>query len=162
MEFAVDPKPTTPIAIDRSAINQQHDNDSSSHLALNRRRLLKLSLGSIVAAAQTGRLLHAQSAPLCAPTIPQDHSPSNGGSCPYPIPWLDKNGNHNQSPMPNVELSNIFHFKGKLARCNGFHGMGTDNKGNRLAWGAPTTDYSYMAGEYWAGRQAHQAVFAHA
>jgi hypothetical protein len=21
-------------------------------------------------------------------------------------PWLDKNGNHNQSPMPNVELSN--------------------------------------------------------
>jgi hypothetical protein len=39
--------------------------------------------------------------------------------------------------------------------------MGTDNEGNRLAWGTPTTDYSYMAGEYWAARQAHAAVFAH-
>jgi hypothetical protein len=96
----------------------------------------------------------------CAPPIPKG-APSNGGSCPYPIPWLDKNGNHNQIPKPNVELSNIYHFKGHLARCNGFHGMGTDNEGNRLAWGTPTTDYSYMAGEYWAGRQAHQAIFAH-
>ena len=41
--------------------------------------------------------------------------------------------------MANVELSNIFHFKGKLARCNGFHGMDTDNKGNRLAWGTRTS-----------------------
>jgi hypothetical protein len=157
MESALDPKPTTPMAIDR-----QHDNDSSSHLALNRRRLLKVGLASIVAASQTGRLLHAQSAlQVCAPPLPRDDSPSHGGSCPYPIPWLDKNGNHNQSPIPNVELSNIFHFKGKLARCNGFHGMGTDNKGNRFAWGTPTTDYSYMEGEYWAARQEHQAVFAH-
>jgi hypothetical protein len=124
--------------------------------------LLKLSIASAVAASLPSRLLQAQSAALpCAPPIPQNHSPSNGGSRPYPIPWLDKNGNHNQSPMPHVELSNIYHFKGKLARCNGFHGMGTDNKGDRLAWGTPTTDYSYMAGEYWAGRQAHQAVFAH-
>jgi hypothetical protein len=63
--------------------------------------------------------------------------------------------------MANTELSNIYHFRGKLARCNGFHGIGTDNKGNRLAWGTPTTDYSYMAGEYWAGRQPHQAIFSH-
>jgi hypothetical protein len=153
MDFTFDPKPTTPTAIER-----QHDNDS---LAMNRRRLLKLGFVSIVA-SQTGRLLHSQSAPqFCAAPIPQDHSPSNGGSCPYPIPWLDKKGNHNQSPMLNVELSNIYHFNGKLARCNGFHGMGTDNKGNRLAWGTATTDYSYMAGEYWAARQAHQAIFAH-
>jgi hypothetical protein len=62
---------------------------------------------------------------------------------------------------PNVELSNIYHFKGKLARCSGFHGMGTDNEGNRLAWGTPTTDYSYMAGEYWAARQARQGIFTH-
>ena len=34
--------------------------------------------------------------------------------------------------MPNVELSSIYHFKGKLARCNGFHGMGTDNKATAL------------------------------
>jgi len=63
--------------------------------------------------------------------------------------------------MLNVELSSIYHFKGRLARCNGFHGMGTDNRGNRLAWGTPTTDYSYMAGEYWAARQPQQGVFAH-
>jgi len=63
--------------------------------------------------------------------------------------------------MPNVELSSIYHFKGKLARCNGFHGMGTDNKGNRLSWGTPTTDYSYMVGEYWAARKGHEAIFAH-
>ncbi len=129
---------------------------------LNRRHLLKLGLVSAAAASLPNLALHAQSSPeSCAPPIPQDHMPSNGGSCPYPIPWLDKNGNHNQSPMANVELSNIFHFSGKLARCAGFHGMGTDNQGNRLAWGNPTTDYSYMAGEYWAARKAHQAIFSH-
>jgi hypothetical protein len=131
-------------------------------LELNRRRWLKLGVTSAVSAWVPGALLNAQSAPQsCAPPIPQNHEPSNGGTCPYPIPWLDKNGNHNQPAMPNVELSSIYHFKGKLARCSGFHGMGTDNEGNRLAWGTPTTDYSYMAGEYWAARQAHQAVFAH-
>ena len=157
MKFALDRQPTVPTLIDR-----QHGDDRNSDLELNRRRWLKLGVASIVAAALPGRLLHPQS-PLqsCSPPIPQRHTPSNGGPCPYPIPWLDKNGNHNQSPMPNVELSNIYHFKGKLARCNGFHGMGTDSEGNRLAWGTPTTDYSYMAGEYWAARQAHQAIFAH-
>lgn len=128
----------------------------------NRRHLLKLGIISAAGLSLPNQLLNAQSVPQsCAPPIPQNHLPSNGGSCPYPIPWLDKNGNHNQSPMPNVELSNIYHFKGKLARCNGFHGIGTDNKGNRLAWGAPTTDYGYMAGEYWAGRHAHQGIFTH-
>jgi len=129
---------------------------------LNRRRWLELGVTSALAAWLPGRRVDAQSAPqVCAPLIPKNHEPSNGGPCPYPIPWLDKNGNHNQAAMPNVELSSIYHFKGKLARCNSFHGMGTDNKGNRLAWGTPTTDYSYMAGEYWAARQAHQAIFAH-
>ena len=126
---------------------------------LDRRRWLKIGITSSASAWLRGTLLNAQSS--CAPPIPQSHEPSNGGPCPYPIPWLDKNGNHNQPAMPNVELSSIYHFKGKLARCNGFHGMGTDNKGNRLAWGTPTTDYSYMAGEYWAARQPHQAIFAH-
>ena len=129
---------------------------------LNRRSLLKLGIASAAAAAASGTRLQAQSAPAgCAPPIPLDHGLSNGGSCPYPIPWLDKNGNHNQSPAANVELSNIFHFNGKLARCAGFHGMGTDNQGNRLAWGNPTTDYSYMAGEYWAARKAQPGIFAH-
>jgi hypothetical protein len=130
---------------------------------LNRRHLLRYGVASMVGALLPTRLIRGQSAlqQACAAPIPQNHEPSNGGACPYPIPWLDKNGNHNQSPMPNVELSNIYHFRGKLARCNGFHGMGTDNKGNRLAWGTPTTDYSYMAGEYWAARRAHEAIFAH-
>ena len=129
---------------------------------LNRRRWLRLSVGSMLGMKLTGTPLNAQSVPLsCAPSIPQNHEPSNGGTCPYPIPWLDKNGNHNQPAAPNVELSSIYHFNGRLARCSGFHGMGTDNKGNRLAWGTPTTDYSYMAGEYWASRQSQRGIFAH-
>ncbi len=127
--------------------------------AIPRRRCLEIA-GAAAIASLAPAWLFPSNNPTCAPPIP-DGVPSNGGSCPYPIPWLDKNGNHNQSPMPNVELSSIYHFKGKLARCNGFHGMGTDNKGNRLAWGTPTTDFSYMAGEYWAGREARRAVFAH-
>ena len=133
----------------------------NSSLELNRRHLLTLGTASMVASLLPNPFFAQSAAQSCAPPIPQNHEPSNGGPCPYPIPWLDKNGNHNQSPGPNVELSNIYHFKGKLARCNGFHGMGTDNKNNRLAWGNPTTDYSYMAGEHWAGRQGHQAIFAH-
>ena len=129
---------------------------------LNRRSLLKLGIASAAAASVPGVLLQAQSTPeSCAPPIPQNHGVSNGGSCPYPIPWLDKNGNHNQMPKDNLELSNIFHFSGELARCAGFHGMGTDNQGNRFAWGNPTTDYSYMAGEYWAARKAQPGIFAH-
>jgi hypothetical protein len=128
----------------------------------DRRGWLKLVSAFSVASFIPRTLLHAQTQQqMCAAEIPQHHEPSNGGPCPYPIPWLDKNGNHNQPAAPNVELSSIYHFKGKLGRCSGFHGMGTDNKGNRLAWGTATTDYSYMAGEYWAARQAHQAVFAH-
>ena len=136
--------------------------DVTRSTGLNRRSALKLGLASAVVASLPGEGLHAQAAPqACAPPVPQNHEPSNGGVCPYPIPWLDKNGSHNQPAAPNVELSSIYHFKGKLARCAGFHGMGTDNKGNRLAWGTRTTDFSYMAGEYWAARQALQAIFAH-
>ena len=126
---------------------------------MTRRMCLEISAASALASLVPERVFSADNSG-CAPPIPNG-APSNGGLCPYPIPWLDKNGNHNQIPVPNVELSNIYHFKGKLARCNGFHGMGTDNRGNRLAWGTPTTDYSYMAGEYWAGRQARQGIFAH-
>jgi hypothetical protein len=156
MQFTLDPNQTEDAPVDR------HHTQCHSDPGLNRRHLLKVGFASVVAASLPGGRLRAQSAQqACAPPIPPNHGTSNGGSCPYPIPWLDKNGNHNQSPAPNVELSNIFHFKGKLARCNGFHGMGTDNKGNRFAWGNPTTDYSYIAGEYWAGRQARQGIFTH-
>ncbi len=141
---------------------RERNDQSDSCSAPSRRRVLRLGATSLIVPFLPGQLLRAQETPQsCAPPIPVDRAPSNGGSCPYPIPWLDKNGNHNQPAGPNVELSNIYHFKGKLARCSGFHGMGTDNKGNRLAWGTPTTDYSYMAGEYWAGRRARQGIFAH-
>jgi hypothetical protein len=85
----------------------------------------------------------------------------DGSSDPDPIPWLDKNGSHNQSPGPEMEPSSIFHFRGRVARCNNFTGMGTDNRGNRIAFGAPSTDFSFMAGEYFSGRSARTGAFAH-
>src|SRR6266700_7647082 len=66
---------------------------------------------------------------------------ANGGTDPYPIPWLDKNGSHNQPAGANLEPSHIYHFKGRVARCSTFTGVGTDNQGNRIAFGSPTTDY---------------------
>jgi hypothetical protein len=86
---------------------------------------------------------------------------ANGGTDPYPIPWLDKNGSHNQPAGPNLEPSHIYHFKGRVARCSTFTGMGTDNHGNRIAFGSPTTDYDVMQGEYWAGRAPQQGAFTH-
>jgi hypothetical protein len=86
---------------------------------------------------------------------------ANGGSDPYPIPWLDKNGSHNQPAGTNLEPSHIYHFKGRVARCSTFTGMGTDNKGNRIAFGSPTTDYGVMMGEYWAARTAQSGTFTH-
>ncbi len=86
---------------------------------------------------------------------------ANGGADPYPIPWLDKNGSHNQPAGANLEPSHIFHFKGRVARCSTFTGMGTDNSGNRIAFGSPTTDYGVMQGEYWAARTTQQRIFAH-
>lgn len=85
----------------------------------------------------------------------------NGSTEPYPIPWLDKNGSHNQSPNPNQEPSSIYHFKGRVGRANDFTGMGTDNKGNRLAFGSPSTDFSFMQGEYFAARAPQQGTFSH-
>jgi hypothetical protein len=86
---------------------------------------------------------------------------ANGGTEPYPIPWLDKNGSHNQPAGPNLEPSHIYDFKGRVARCSTFTGMGTDNKGNRIAFGSPTTDYGVMQGEYWAARTAQHGTFTH-
>jgi len=85
----------------------------------------------------------------------------DGSMAPYPIPWLDKNGSHNQPAGFGNEPSSIYHFKGKIARCSDFIGMGTDNRGNRIAFGNPTTDNSFMQGEYFTGRAAHNGTFAH-
>lgn len=86
---------------------------------------------------------------------------ANGGADPFPIPWLDRNGSHNQSPDPEMEPSNIFHFRGKVARSNDFTGMGTDHAGRRIAFGARSTDFSFMQGEYFAGRQSRRGAFGH-
>ena len=85
----------------------------------------------------------------------------NGDTEPYPIPWLDKNGSHNQPAGPQLEPSHIYHFKGRVGRCADFAGMGTDNKGNRIAFGTPTTDYGFMDGEYFAGRTTQTGAFTH-
>ncbi len=79
---------------------------------------------------------------------------------PYPIPWLDKNGSHNQAG-PSLEPSHIFHFKGRIARCADFVGSGVDGSGERLAFGLPTTDNSFMDGECWTSqRQVREVRFA--
>jgi hypothetical protein len=93
--------------------------------------------------------------------MPRPSIPPNGGTDPFPIPWLDKNGSHNQPAGPNLEPSHIYHFKGRVARCSTFAGMGTDNRGNRIAFGSPTTDYGLMQGEYWAARTPQHGIFAH-
>ena len=136
--------------------------DHVSRFELDRRHWLKLGVTSAVTASLPGSLLLAHSAQQnCPPPILHNHEPSNGGRCPYPIPWLDKNGNHNQPAGPNLEPSHIYHFKGRVARCSTFTGMGTDNHGNRIAFGSPTTDYGVMQGEYWAARAAQQGTFTH-
>lgn len=86
---------------------------------------------------------------------------ANGGTDPFPIPWLDRNGSHNQSPDPEMEPSNIFHFRGRVARSNDFSGMGTDQDGHRVAFGAKSTDFSFMQGEYFAGRESRRGAFGH-
>jgi hypothetical protein len=91
----------------------------------------------------------------------QELMTANGGSDPYPIPWLDKNGSHNQPAGTNLEPSHIYHFKGRVARCSTFTGMGTDDQGNRIAFGSPTTDCGLMQGEYWAARTVQQGTFTH-
>ena len=118
----------------------------------NRRAFLK-------AGAFAGMALSVGSRALAQPA--SEPSTANGGTDPYPIPWLDKNGSHNQPAGPNLEPSHIYHFKGRVARCSTFTGSGTDNQGNRIAFGSPTTDYGVMQGEYWAGRAAQQGTFTH-
>jgi hypothetical protein len=118
----------------------------------NRRDILKSSaLALLPIAVPISSYALAEQQPITA----------NGGTDPYPIPWLDKNGSHNQPAGSNLEPSHIYHFKGRVARCSTFTGMGTDNQGNRIAFGSPTTDYGVMQGEYWAARAAQQGVFTH-
>jgi hypothetical protein len=114
-----------------------------------------LSTGAAAAAALT------MGSRTSARAYRDEQMTANGGTDPYPIPWLDKNGSHNQPAGLNLEPSHIYHFKGRVARCSTFTGMGTDNKGDRIAFGSPTTDYGVMQGEYWAARTPQQGAFTH-
>src|SRR5271170_8093102 len=106
----------------------------------NRRDILKV--GAVALLPLTApRVTHALEA--------QTPIAANGSTDPFPIPWLDKNGSHNQPAGPDLEPSHIYHFKGQVARCSTFTGIGTDNKGSRIAFGSPTTDYGVMQGDYW-------------
>ena len=82
------------------------DNDNSCADEFSRRRWLKLGLTSAIATfavgANTGGAIRPAVLRTSYSTEPRT---SNGGACPYPIPWLDKNGNLSQAAMPNVELS---------------------------------------------------------
>jgi len=119
----------------------------------NRRNFLTAitSVGAALAVAPNTSAQQVQERPTTA----------NGSTEPYPIPWLDKNCSHNQPAGPNLEPSHIYDFKGRVARCSTFTGMGTDNKGNRIAFGSPTTDYGVMQGEYWAARTTQGGTFTH-
>jgi hypothetical protein len=127
--------------------------------SLDRRQFL--SSGVCLAAAGASALLLTRSAHAQNVTTKAWSPPSNGSNDPYPIPWLDKNGSHNQSPGPGMEPSSIYHFKGQIARSNNFTGLGTDNKGNRISFGAPSTDFSFLYGEYFAARALQSGTFSH-
>ena len=122
-----------------------------------RRSILRAGLGAAAGAA--GLLL--PQAGLAAAHRDASMPPSNGSTDPFPIPWLDKNGDRNQPGKPGQEPSHIYDFKGRVARCSTFAGMGTDNKGNRIAFGTPTTDYGFTQGEYFAARGPQAGTFSH-
>jgi hypothetical protein len=128
------------------------DPSKQSRPYYSRRNILKASARALLPLAIPPRIF----------ALPgQQPMTANGSSEPYPIPWLDKNGSHNQPAGPNLEPSHIYHFEGRVARCSTFTGMGTDNQGNRIAFGSPTTDYGVMQGAYWAARAAQQGTFTH-
>ncbi|OPY77252.1 MAG: hypothetical protein A4E65_02850 [Syntrophorhabdus sp. PtaU1.Bin153] len=133
--------------------------DLGTQHSTGRRQFLRSGACLVAVGASALLSSRATSAQNIAPKV--WNPPFNGSNDPYPIPWLDKNGSHNQSPGPDMEPSSIYHFKGHVARCNNFTGMGTDNKGNRISFGAPSTDFSFMYGGYFAGRVPHSGAFAH-
>jgi hypothetical protein len=131
----------------------------SGHSRSTRRGFLTSAVA--IASAATASLLPPGDVSAGNRTTQTKLQTYNGGTDPYPIPWLDKNGSHNQPAGPALEPSHIYHFKGRVARCANFTGMGTDNKGNRIAFGTPTTDYGIMDGQYFAGRTAQVGQFTH-
>lgn len=136
------------------------DSESSCPVcSLNRRQFIRS--GAYLAAAGAVTLALPALAPAATESPWSLKLGPNGSTDPFPIPWLDKNGSHNQSPGPDLDPASIYDFKGRVARCNNFTGMGTDNKGNRIAFGTPSTDFSFMQGEYFAARAAQSGTLTH-
>ena len=123
---------------------------------LSRRRFLSAS-----AAASAWLVPGFNASAQGATRTPVSRVDPDGPSGPYPIPWLDLNGSHNQPAGPDLEPSHIYHFKGRVARCSGFSGMGIDGENERLLFGTKTTDYGIMDGEYWAARAPQTGAFTH-
>ena len=107
-----------------------------------RSSLLRSGIGATFASIAGGPTI------VSAATTAESLAIVDGTHDPFPIPWLDRNGSHNQVPAPGQEPAHLFHFKGDLARCNDFIGMGTDGGGKRLRFGGPTTDIGLMRGRY--------------
>jgi len=140
-------------------MSRYEDPQTCPRYSVDRRQFLRT--GVTLAAAGAAALWLPALSRAESRSFPWSSQMLNGSTDPYPIPWLDKNGSHNQSPGPDMEPSSIYHFKGQIARSNNFTGMGTDNKGNRVAFGAPSTDFSFMQGEYFAARAAQAGTFTH-
>lgn len=84
---------------------------------------------------------------------------------PYPIPWLNKNLHHNQTPPTpgslQYEPSHIFNFNGDVGRAPALQGQGQANDGRTLYFSAGT-DYGYMQGQYiTASGDMKLGVFTH-
>jgi hypothetical protein len=139
--------------------------DQDQHMGQSRREMLKAGALGLVPFAMPLAIPFAHHSlfanDLAKGALEEQPMTANGSTDPYPIPWLDKFGSHNQAAGINNEPGHIFHFKGRVVRCNNFTGMGTDDKGNRIAFGAPSTDYGIMQGEYWAARTTQQGTFTH-
>ncbi len=124
---------------------------------LSRRRFLGTNAagGALLVAGRNSSARGVASKPIAA------HVDPDGPSDPFPIPWLDMNGSHNQPAGPDLEPSHIYHFKGRVARCSGFNGAGTNGKRERILFGTKTTDFGIMDGEYWAARAQQSGTFTH-
>ncbi len=123
--------------------------------------LRMIGLGTVAVGASSVITACASGGVAARPSGAAIPAPVGGSDEPYPIPWLDKNGSHNQAG-PRLEPSHIFHFKGRIARCADFVGSGVDGSGERLAFGLPTTDNSFMDGECWTSqRQVRIGAWAH-
>ncbi len=109
--------------------------------------LRMIGLGTVAVGASSVITACASGGLAARPSGAAIPAPVGGSDEPYPIPWLDKNGSHNQA--------------GRIARCADFVGSGVDGSGERLAFGLPTTDNSFMDGECWTSqRQVREVRFA--